>query len=307
MDMANDVANLAILQGQGLEEAGAVVWWELSGMLSGADLADELLARGFSANDPAVLNVIAPSPEVALYRAAAQALRGRKHLLRTISRGSWEAFEEQIVRDADGDERLEVTSIARGGVRRSAGSEPQPFVKSTHPELGPAFAELTLAAYGLHRRVWHTSDVGGWMIYVANQAAVSAVALRSSGGFYFVPRSALARWRAMAEAVQAVSSNVLRELPAMKTEQCAQAVIAAVQREAAQGLSEVQSYLSGEVTSKRGIASAESRIADALAKIQRYADLFGGDFGALRAQAEELQAGCAIAMLAAQAAAGATA
>lgn len=257
---------------EGGTEAGSVVWWEMSGLCKLADLERALEDEGILWPE---LMPREPTLEAALFRAASNALPNSSSLLRPLGRGGWEAFAEEKFKDASGEDRVRLRSIAVGGVRRLDDGSRKVEVKPTG-DGGEAFRDSALATLDHYAQHLMPADVSGWLLALCETGHVDATGLRQRGGFYFVPKQKLGFWRAVAQAVRAVSKHQLLELPAMRTEECAAAVLMAVRRESEQAFDEMDAYLAGPVSTK-GLNSIERRIEASLKKVETYRALFEGN------------------------------
>lgn len=247
--------------------AGAVVWWELSGPCDLGDLCRALEDEGVVANDLLPREV---SLDAALWRAADAALP-EGAIIRPAAKGGWEAFKERRFVDPDGDSRVELSTMAAGRVRKGEGGS-EVVVKATGPG-GAAFHDAVQAAVQSYVKTLLPVDVSSWLLEVAGCRHVRAVPLRQRGGFYFVPQGALVFWRAVQRAVESVSKHKVVGIPAMRTEECARAVLQAVRREAEAAFDEMEAYLRGEVCT-RGLNGVQTRLATAGQKLAGYVRLF---------------------------------
>lgn len=256
---------------EGGSQAGAVVWWELHGTCLVDELALCLEDEGLMRAD---LIPKAPSPEVALLRAA-QANVTSKALVRSTGPRTWEAFEEKRIKDANGNNRVVLDSLAVGQVNRTRQGhpvDPYPLVTAMGKN-GERFVGAVIEDWEAYKVQLCPDDVSSWLLGVANTKFVQAVSLRSRGGFYFVPNACLPFWRSVERAVHLSSGSVMRQLPAMKTEECAKAVLASVRREAEEAFGEMETYLASKVSTK-GLNAVERRVAAVQEKIQSYVALF---------------------------------
>lgn len=277
--------------GDGADLAGSVVWWELGGLVLLDDLRDQLLERGYGAE----YIPEAPSLEQALWRSAQHATLGKKILLRPVARNVWEAFAEEHVDDERkaGRTRLRHTSLVMGRVVINDGVK-VPELEAQN-ELGALFAAEVSEGIARQAGALTASDVSSWLLRMA--ARLQATSLRQHGGFYFMPKGpGLTTWRHLASALLACGNSVCNELPAMRTDECARAVIMAVQRELSSAFDEMEAYLGADV-STRGLNSIERRLQDAKVKAEAYAKLFSTDLSALTDRVEDITGALAAARL----------
>lgn len=249
------------------QEAGAVVWWELHGTINAQALAAELDAQG-------IVNLMPsePTKEVVVGRAV-HASVATNHEVLSVGRGGWEVFrkERHLLDDV---ERITLHSVVVVHVRKSTGLKEVVYV-ATGPD-GDGMAKSIASRIPLIEEQLYPEDVSSWLLDVAGGKLVGAVGLRNRGGFYFVPRDRLPFWNAITDGVRKVSAHTFFSLPAMLTEECAQAVLFNVRREAEAAFAEMEAYLKGEVSTK-GLNAIERDVALAKEKVDRYVSLFEGE------------------------------
>jgi hypothetical protein len=274
---------------------GAVVFWTLQGHVHILDLRSVLEEAGLGDLVPQ-----APSNAEALRRSADAAARGKSVLIRSVQRGRWEAFAQNVSADADedGGARLRLTSLALGGTDLDDvgpdGAEGW-RVRSTDGLAGQAFAESVSNGFQFHADHLDASDVSSWLIRCAK--AVGAVALRKAGGFYFVPADALPKWRQVVAALKLCSRCDVHEIPAQRSEECVQSVLSALREEADQAMRDAEEYLEGDVKSSRGVATQRDKIAALKAKLKRYASLLGAGLEDIEARTEDVDAAFVMALM----------
>jgi len=251
---------------------GLIVWWELSGIVDYEDLADTWAAAGFPDQE------LPPrtSPEVALARAADAALTGKRQLCRPLTRrGSWEVVFERVTTDPNNNEKLDWKPIVQGWIQKdNIAITKQPYVRVIDEDIGPALRDSILGQYDFYQRTLLTVDVSYWLLGLLAGPMLNATALRSKGGFYFVPSDKVDTWRLISKVAQSVGTNVLYEIPAMRTESAVDAVLAQVKAEAQMQLSSMQDYLKGEISTK-GLNATERHAARLREKLQNYIDTLG--------------------------------
>lgn len=274
------------------DAAGILVFWELSGLVAMEDFVEAIAADGWEPE----LAPVAPSMEVALGRAATSVLADKRMLLRPLSRrGSWEILREQVSLDVDdGEERVKHESLLRGSVQRS-GSEVQIQITGD-----PDLKQAVLAKVGFYSSTLTASDVSNWMLAQANR--LHAVGLRSRGGFYFIPRDRIEDWHRVVRVIRACSSHQVYEIPAMRTDEAVEAILASVRAEAASKMAELEAWLAGDVHSTRGYNASERAVVAVQAKLRHYAELLGREMPDLDGRLVQLTGALTAARLAEQAA-----
>ena len=250
--------------------AGALVYWSLSGYVDLQDLAEALTAEGLDAER---LLPTAPSADVVLLRAMQQAVHERRQLVRPLGkRGAYSFVQERVTReDGAADESLAWGELVRGTTTKD--DSVTTVVTATQP-AGEAIAAEIRSHLELFRDLLITTDYSAWLLwYLFSQ--VKAVGLRDRGGFYFVPRDQLPAWKRIVSVTKKVSSHKTYEIPAMRTEDAVEAILAAVRGEAETQLQELEEYLSGEKVSTRGLNAAERKLKALREKTEHYAQLLG--------------------------------
>jgi hypothetical protein len=261
------MSQFMVVEGGDTAFAGAVVFWSLQGYIDYDDLCDLLADTALPKDDYPGL----PTLEAALFRAAEAAVRDSRpsnkddrFLIRPVRRSTWEIVHEHVGTD------LEYTPL----VRVETTDDGVPVVRAKDPNNADAvaLADLTLRKLPTFRHALATGDVSMWLLKVAEIA--KAVSLRDRGGFYFIPLQQVELWRSVVTAVRSVSSHKLYEMPAVRNDDVVEAVLDAVRREAEQGLSACETYLTTDV-STRGLNAWERDLDKLRGKLADYAALLG--------------------------------
>lgn len=133
------------------------------------------------------------------------------------------------------------------------------------------------------------------MVWLADR--LHAVALRDRGGMYFLLRESVAEWRKMVEVVEAVSGHRVYNIPALRSEDAAKAVLDAVEAEALEAIERTREELKGEL-SDRALKTRQERCQQIATKVESYEEALGGKLEALRPLLDELHASIVAAALA---------
>lgn len=280
-------ASLTVVQGLAAEEAGCVTYWRTSGIL---DL--ERLGLGWAAEglDPDQLPA-PPSRQAALRRAFNDLARHRA-LVRPLEgrRGAW-ALVLETVRGDDLSYDVEL----RAWLGEEVGDAAAPLVvePADHPEA-PALRARFERALGEVT----AADVGGWLsgLVYANDA----VALRDSGGVYFVPRHRMMAWRGAARALAASGASRVLMIPALPNDEVVAAVVDAVTSEAEAECARLEEEVmrDGEdALGKRALASRLERTDAAKEKLARYEALLGTKLDVVRERLLRARGAVAAALL----------
>jgi len=264
-----------------VDTAGAVIWWHLSGTITGESLLHAWTAAGF---DPELLPP-PPSPKSALRRAL-RGLETKTRFARPLDDGRWAL----VAQGADAADKATFDVLLEVGLDDEERVDISPVSGKTQPELTAALE----ANYALHRAELSTEDVSNWLVRRA--ALLKAVPLRESGGLYFVPAPNLPRWHAEAQALRTCSGHTLCEIPAMRSEEAVSAILDAVQREAESEAMAMEEELSGGL-GNRAITTRISRTEAVEAKVSLYEGLLGSSLETLRSRLSLLRANLSAALL----------
>ena len=277
--MSEQVNNIIAVEGN-TDQAGAVVYWSLSGEIEfeqfralwdAANLAEELLPE-------------TPSPETALRRAMKEQQKPRR-LVRPLKKG-WAIMAEDAA-----NEELEYTQLLRASINKIGH-----LVVENVVEGEKGIADAIAATFTTQQDTLSQSDISSWLARMVRKC--QAVALRERGGIYFIPFSALGHWRAMTEVLSDASGHTCFEIPALKTEQAIDAILASLVREAQDAVSEMETELMEGDMQKRALRTREDRCSAMMAKLGSYETLLGRNMDAMSKKVEDLKISIGAAMLA---------
>jgi hypothetical protein len=267
------------------EQAGAIVYWRLSGTINAAQLEEAWQ----NANLALELLPETPSPEAALRRAVYEQ-KERRRLARKLPNGKGWALVNELV---DGDD-LEYEISIRVFLNK-VGQVEFEMPEDVRPEEQQMCTQIEASFYQ-HLDELSAADVSAWL--VGFSAKCSAVSLRERGGIYFVPRQNLAYWRSAYKAIQSVSGHSCYEIPALKSDEAVDAILDAVTREAQAAAEAMAEELASGDLQSRALANREERCTSMLAKLKQYEDLLGRSMGAITDRVGDLKAEIATAALA---------
>jgi hypothetical protein len=226
-----------------------------------------------------------PSPRVALQRAV-ESLRERRQLIRQVQ-GGWAFVRE---REVGGQLDYEQVGAVRFDSLHNLVFDSETSDKTRSYVEGQFRSNLS---------VWSHGDIGSW---ITDQAVrLHGVALRPTGGVWFVPRDSAEEWRRIAAALRAASAHVIYEIPALPTKGAVEAILDAVSREAADEAQKIEEELAG---GELGVRAMETRTACAEAmerKLAKYEELLGRSLSDLTGRLETIRGNIAAAILAAEA------
>lgn len=258
---------IGVLDGQA---AGGLVWWELSGDLDRARLAEAWARAGL--DDGQIPDPV--SPREALKRAM-EDMRERHLLVRPLAgvRGYSLVEERAEGEKLDYAQRLTV-QVDDGGILA--------FEPADHAQR-----EKVTAGYIGHQITLSPNDISGMLLRFCE--GHDSVPMRARGGFYFLPPAGVERFRRAAQALRQVSGHSLYEVPAMKSEQAVEAILAAIKHEAeAEAQAMVQILDSGEAGA-RSLRSQSRRCERAETKLARYEELLGQKLPELQSRLSTLR------------------
>jgi len=281
---------------QGVPDAGAVVWWHLSGHVDAEAFKAAWLAQGL---DEALLPDL-PSAAAALRRAV-YALKGPSTLVRSLDKSTsrWAIVEENrlvnsatvALGGAPQPLEYEVECVISRNEDDSLTFEPATTFNDTHP-----LVMQVRGAYEDARGRFDHADIGGWLARVVRK--IDAVPLRETGGVYFVPRAYIEILNKMRAALRASSSCNVQTVPAMKNDDAVEAILDAVRREAQEEAQSIEDAVMAGTFGKRGLEARAASAAAAADKVRRYEALLGSNLDDLRKRLDDLQASAAMAALA---------
>jgi len=274
------MTNTGILTVQDLTTAGLISWWRLSGSLPCARLEMVWETAGL---DPKLLPH-PPSPKVALGRTAAAAakqlpVKARAHPL-DGARGGW-AIVVQSAQAQLGSAWGSVVATLRLGDGGKLVAEIEPEYQERLAVWLPIFfedAQQTLAV----------EDISAWLTWRAKE--LHAVALRDTGGVYFIPETDTAAYRATAAAIESASDHKLYEVPAVKTEKAVEAILAAVIAESDAIVTELETEIDTTELGPRALGSRRALCGEILTKVEKYEGLLGRSMISIRDRIEGLRA-----------------
>lgn len=283
---------------EGLTRAGAVVYWSLRGTLEVGALADAWAA----AELPEDLLLGAPTPDAALSRAV-RTLATPRTLVRPLDkRKGYAVVRERAVGD-------DVDHIVVFSARLDAAGRPEfQLPGGSWARLGSvAFGDTgalkqiqaVQAAYDQALGECAPEDVGGWLVRLAYKY-LDGVCLKDTGGLYYVPPASVPGWEKVKLAVKAVSSHKLAQIDALRTDDVVDAVLDAVEAEAAATVERTFAELADDMGA-RALRTRVRQAEDVLAKVGRYEGLLGVRLEKIRERVGECQAAVSAALLRAEA------
>jgi hypothetical protein len=268
--------------------AGAITYWRLSGATDLARLGDAWRA---SAIDPGQFPLpLSPSPETAL-RKAVQEQGSKRLLVRPLEKQKgWALVEEK----ATGDDLNHAITCRVKLAGHAASYVGFPVVEpADHALAQPIRAEFDRAISEVD-----AGATSGWLVRTIYK--LQAVALRDTGGIYFVPRPMLPAWRQIALAVREATAHAVFEIPALRSTEAIDAVLDAVSQEAQTEADKMEKALDEGQLGARALFGRSERCQETLAKIEQYEDLLGRGLDTIKERIGALKSNLVAAALMAQ-------
>ncbi len=247
--------------------AGALVWWTLSGTVEYAALTAAWAAAGLPEHDcPS-----APTPALAL-RLAVHAQAGRRRLARRHD-GGWVIAAEG--RDNAG-------AYIAHGVLSARLEEPVGAPAVLRVEGDEAAGSAVRAAYEEALRQWPSASLSVWLPnYV--RARCAGVAMRDSGGIYYVPPPAVEALQAVRRVLERVSDHRLVLIQALRTDDAVAAILEAITADTEAAVSAALEEADSPLKARR----RREVVASLAERLEQYGDLLGGAAQALAERLEE--------------------
>ena len=293
------MSGAGIVAVDGLARAGAIVYWSLRGTLEVGALADAWAA----ADLPEELLLGAPTPDAALSRAV-RTLATPRTLVRPLEGRKGYALVQERTK-GEGLEHVVLISVRLDGAGRPQFllHEHGNWLSLARDTFGDTAslkrAQAITAAYDKALGECAAEDVGGWLVRIALRH-LDGVGLRDAGGFYYVPPGQVHVWERVKLAVKAVSEHKLAQIDALRTDDVVDAVLDAVEAEAAATVERTFAELADDMGT-RALRTRVRQAEDVLAKVGRYEGLLGVRLEKIRERVGECQAAVSAALLRAEA------
>jgi hypothetical protein len=237
--------------------AGAIVWWRLRG---NTDLRRLTMAWDKAGHDPKLL----PSkttPLAALKRALADLGRDARQLVRPLAKKEGYALVNET---AHGDD-LTYDTICTVKVMPGDVLDIMPSYFSS--------ADRLIDGYEKNQSEITGSKIGGWLGDMVRHC--HAVALRWTGGIYFIPAEHMDKFHTWMEAFMDGSDNTVFEVPALRSSEAVEAILDAVEREAGEELAAIEEEIATGDLGANALKTREKRCDELRNKLQSYVGLLG--------------------------------
>lgn len=260
----------------GTKAAGVVTWWTLHGTIEYETLEREWLEAGREARYLPAL----PSDRVSLKRALAS-MEGPKTRVEVLPDSVYALVDLKFDMSA-GIAEPEYT------VRFKVWFDDEDSTICYDRDLPNDVVDAVEAAFLQARGQIQATDLSSWLVKVV--ALHSAVALRPTGGIYFIPQTAAPQWTAFAEMLERMSASRVFEVPAMQSVKAVDAILAAVTIEAQAELDAIAKALEENEMTVRGLKGRATRLDATGKKLKLYEDLLGARVQALHDAIEAIDA-----------------
>lgn len=267
---------------------GTMTYWSLPGSVDIEKLRASWTAEGLNTDHlPKV-----PSPSVALHRACKEQTTAQRFLDKHPL-GGWVLVDRRRAGDTLA---YEVGTRIRLGATSPSGDSEQILVtppggKDATPEANAEAREIgarVRTEFNRLRSEIASVDVSVWLVHMVS--GLKGVALRDSGGFYFIPKERTEELAKVARALKAASAHTVYEIPVMQGSKTVAAILDALRRE----VTETITSLEGELNDADGIGSRAARsraneVVELNKKVRGYAKLLGINLDEVTAKLDTLR------------------
>lgn len=288
----NETEIIAI-SGDNLKSAGTLSFVRISGATDYAKLA-----TAWAANDlDAELLPELPTDAVACSRAVKDQTstdRLARILRRPKQANGWALVDETTDRTLHHSVALHVfpNAIGRLGFEAQNGTKVSPLPYGTNLEQ---LAASVNERYAHHMDHLSTGDVSGWFVSLCRSQ--DAVALRDTGGFYFIPAHNVPTWDRMVKAIREGSDHGVGMIQAMTTDDAVATILDSLTSEAETVADELfRGVVDGEL-GQRALLNRGDRCSALVAKVKQYEALLGVSLKTLRERLGGLQTSLSAATL----------
>jgi hypothetical protein len=244
---------------------GAITWWRLSGTLNYDRLVEEWQMADLPPSE-----LPAPPSDTDALRRALLSLRGPRTLIRALPGTGFAVVDESF-------DETDAVAEPEYAVRFKTWIDYEALELRFDPPLEDEEVSGIVGKFLVARRELDAGDLSSWLVRRIYKH--EAVALRDTGGIYFVPETRAEHWSRFADIVHKISGSRIYEVPALKSERAVEAIVAAVIAEANASVAELTKRLDkGELT-ERGLRSQARKCEELADKIRSYERLLGVKLG----------------------------
>jgi hypothetical protein len=264
---------------------GRITMWSLQG-----DVTRDALAKALEAAGSAAIPPDEPSDLVALHRAVEEVARALGHLdYHRVARGEWAIVGmPHEATSPNGGKQLVYGIECRAKLVRENDTE--------RLEIAGRGEDQIRAAFEVAKGILAPSDIGTWLCEKLSK--LDAVPMRDRGGVYFVPQPLVHKWEHIIAALKACSKHHIHTIPAMRTADAIDAVLAAVTSDTQAACEKIAEEINDNKVGPRALENRRKLTAELLERVQRYEALVGRKLEDLRNVIGETEAAVATAALA---------
>jgi predicted kinase len=270
-------------------DAGATVWWAMSGSVSLDKLREAWLIQGLDVSwlpSP-------PSPDQRLGRAV-RAVTEQRVLARPLTRrGSYAIVVEELLTSVSADD-----AKLRHEQRLSVRVCNDALLFSEQNKL----SDTILREFDALRDVLDSNDIAEWLSEDVLRQRLHGTKLRPRGGVYYVLPSACATWRRVCAALEWCQIGQCYTLPTLNGADATRAVLDALTRDVGDDVDEVYAQIAKGV-GKRALAARVDDCNGLLARLEQYEGLLGGALQSVRDRVAAVQDAAMVAAMQIEAAA----
>ncbi len=264
---------------------GRITMWSLNSTVTCGSLDEALTAVGLTK----CVRPEPPSALVCLHRAVDAVAKALGKLeVHHKGRGEWAIVSKAIeTTDATGGKALAYPIACTAKITVDGENE-------TLAVDGQG-SEKIRDAYSAVRDVLAPADIGTWLC--DRLVGLGAVALRDRGGVYFVPQPVCGAWDKVVKALSACSKHRIHTIPAMRSADAVQAIIAAVTEDTKAVCSKIADEIADSDLGPRALKNREAQASTLLERLGQYESLLGTRLDELRAAIDETRQAVATAAL----------
>lgn len=258
--------------------SGVVTFWRLSGSINLTQLVEEWDDRGWDGD----LLPSTTGENVALRRAVAELYQTKGTIVRPFRNKS--AVMDSGVEEAE-EGVIQPLYKTRFTVWLDDDGIPQ-----THPSISNEERNALLRQFNVvTNRI--DEELSSWFAKVV--FSLGGVALRDSGGVYFVPRrdpNISFTWDAFTEVVQKLSACRIYRIPAMDSASATQAILDSLTDEITKAENGMRVTLDEHQLGRRALETRTKRVSELFNKVSAYETMFGESLDTLRSGLQVLEA-----------------
>lgn len=281
----NAVQQVVAVTDNMVKSPGALIWWRLGGTISYEKLLDAWTQAGL---DPDLLSDSC-GPKKALRRAVDCQL-DKGHLRRKAPKGGWLIKGETVDMERnDTDIRTECKVYLDAVGRLTCEPADHPLAEDIRASYDRALSTIT------------SQDVTSLLTDLIDHSR--GVALREGGGIYFLMPDRLTEFMAMKKVIESISAHRIYTVPAMRSQDIVDGVLAGVEEEASAAADKLDKALArsgDDALGARALKTKASECESMLDKLTGYEASMGVKLDGIRKRLDDLRANVAQAILASE-------